>query len=62
MLRVSVLVLILTILCIVFMKNAIDCANNSKAAVNKMKDLKAKMITEKLQKENLIQNNVESSD
>ena len=44
------------------MKNAIDCANNSKAAVNKMKDLKAKMITEKLQKENLIQNNVESSD
>jgi len=62
MLWVSVIVLILTILCIVFMKSAIDCANNSKAAMNKMKELKAKLITEKLHKENLIQTNIESSD
>lgn len=36
------------------MKSAIDCANNSKNAINKHKESQAKEIQSKLQRNNLI--------
>jgi hypothetical protein len=40
------------------MKTAIDCAGNSKAAINKLKESQAREINEKLQKENILRSNL----
>ena len=51
---VIVIVVIFSFYCFIFMKSAIDCANNSKNAINKLKESQAKDIQSKLQRNNLI--------
>lgn len=58
MIWVSAIVLLLSFFCFLFMKTAIDCAGNSKSNINKLRESQAKEINEKMQKENLIRNNL----
>jgi hypothetical protein len=61
MIWVFVIGIIFSFYCFIFMKAAIDCANNSKNSMNKLKESQAKEIQAKLQRHNLLTPNLGES-